>query len=141
MKKTLKSIFLCMIMIAVLLSLAGCGKKEEEKPNKLTATKVNEDDSFFGTYTEKIEITFENNKAKTFEWIMELEDEEMAETIASFYSAPEEESEGLDVKTDGNKLIMTMSAEEFLEEENIDDDSLTFEALKADLESEGYTVE
>ena len=57
MKKTLKITALLMIVAIMLLSLAGCGK------DKIVATKsTSEENSMFGAYDEKIEVTFKKEK-------------------------------------------------------------------------------
>ena len=136
MKKTAKSILLVMIMAVTLFALTGCGGK------KLVATKSNEDD-FFGKYEETIEVTFKNDKADKITITMEFEDEDKAEGIASLYKlSSSEDLEGVEVESKGKKLIMTMDAKAFAEQEGMEDndDSLSRDSIKKSLEEDGYKV-
>ena len=138
MKKTLKSLALIVTMGLVLVSLAGCGS------NKLVATKTTEDPSM-GNYKEEIVMTFKNDKVDTIKMTMEFDNEETAETMYSLYSfglsmSEEESIEGMDVKLDGKKFIITMDASTYAESEGVSDEEMTRETLKKALEEDGYTV-
>ena len=106
MKKTAKSILLMLVMAVMLVALTACGG------NKLVAIKeYSEDDSFFGAYTETIEIKFKNDVADKVTMTMEFEDKDKAEAIASVYKLAGDEMEGVETKTSGKKFIMTMDAD------------------------------
>lgn len=134
MKKTAKSILLVMVMAVLLFGLTACGK------NKLVATKDGED-NFFGKYKETIEITFKDNKADTIIMTRELEDKEVADNLAKLIdSVGTEALGGMDIKVDGNKVIMTLNSEQFAAEENLDDEDLSRDSIKKELEKDGYKV-
>lgn len=138
MKKTLKSLALMLALGLILVSLAGCGS------DKLVATKTTEDE-MMGNYKEEVTITFKNDKVETVEMSMEFDDEETAEGMYSLFNmgmsiSEEETPEGIDVKQDGKKLVITMDAKSFAESEGASDEEMTKEALKASLEEDGYTV-
>lgn len=138
MKKTLKATVLALVMGLVIISLTGCGS------NKLVATKTTEDETM-GNYKEEITITFKNDKADTVQMSMEFEDEKIAEGMYGIFSlgmSMDEtgELEGMDVKQDGKKLIITMDSKAFAESEEVSEEDMTKEALKKALEEDGYTV-
>jgi len=137
MKKTLKVLSLLLAMGLVLVSLAGCGS------DKLVATKTTEDE-MMGNYKEEIVMTFKDDKVETIEMNMEFDDEETAESMYGLFSfgmsMSEEEPAGMDVKQDGKKLVITMDAKTYAESEGVSDEEMTKDALKAELEEEGYTV-
>lgn len=139
MKKVLKSVVLLLIIGMVLVLLTGCGG------NKLVATKTTEDDFMgLGKYEEKVELKFKNDKVSEVKMTYEFEKEEAAESMAAIFnlgaSMAEEELEGLEVEQKGKKVIMTMDAAMFAEQEGVSDEEMTKEAMKAALEEEGYTV-
>ena len=136
MKRTAKSVLLVMLLAVVLFALTGC------MGNKLVATKTTED-SFFGKYEETVEIKFKKDKADTITMTMEFEEEEKAKSVAALFDlADSEELEGMEVEQKGKKVIMTMDAKAFSEQQGIDDndDSLSKDSLKKSLEEDGYKV-
>lgn len=138
MKKTLKSMALILVMGLFLVSLAGCGS------DKLVATKTTEDDTM-GTYKEEITMTFKDDKVTNIEMSMEFDKEETAEGMYAIFNmgaSMSEESmpEGMEVKQDGKKLIITMDAKAYAASEGVSDEEMTKDALKAALEEDGYTV-
>lgn len=138
MKKTLKAAILAVVMGLIIISLTACGS------NKLIATKTTEDETM-GNYKEEITMTFKDDKVETIEMSMEFDDEETAEAMYSLYSfgmsmSEEEAPEGMQVKREGKKFIMTMDATAYAEFEGVSDEEMTKEALKAELEADGYTV-
>ena len=150
MKKTVKNLFLVMVMAVLLFGLTACGdndsskkdekNKEESKANVLVATKKGED-NFYGEYTETYEITFKDDKADKIVMTRELESEEKAENIAKVLEyLDESELQGMKIERDGNKIIITLDSEAFAAEEDVEEDELTKESLKKKLEDEGYTV-
>lgn len=135
MKKTLKISALLMIVAIMLLSLAGCGK------DKLVATKsTSGENSMFGAYDEKIEITFKNNKADKIVWTMEFKDEATAKSMSGLYQMASSELKDLEIKQDGKKIVLTMGAESFGSQSDVKDEDLTKDKLAKELEDKGYTV-
>ena len=138
MKKAVKSVALLAVITMLLVLLAGCGG------NKLVATKTTEDD-FMGKYTETVTITFKDDKATNVEMAMEFDKEETAASMYSLYNfgmsmSEEDAPEGMSVKQDGKKLVITMDASLYAEEEGTNSEDMTREALKKALEEDGYTV-
>ena len=124
--------------------------KDDDDDNKLTpslskndtliATK-SENDSSMGKYEETVEITFDNNKAKTVKFTMEFDDEKNAESVASMLKyAADDESKDMKVETKGKAVIASMDIESFVDMEDIDDEDLTREALEKELKDDGYTI-
>ena len=138
MKKTLKALALALVMGILVISLTGCGS------NKLVATKTTEDE-MMGNYKEEITVTFKDDKVETVEMNMEFDDEETAQGMYGLLSLgmsmdEEGQLEGLEVKQDGKKLIMKMDAKAFAASEELSDEDMTKETIKASLEEDGYTV-
>ena len=105
MKKTLKALALSLVIGIMVISLTGCGS------DKLVATKTTEDE-MMGNYTEKITVTFKNDKVETIEMSMEFDDEETAQGMYGLFSLgmsmdESGELEGMDVKQDGKELVST----------------------------------
>lgn len=128
MKKLLKSSLLLTVLAIFLFALTGCGG------NKLVATKT-EEDSYLGKYEEKIEIKFKKGIASEVTLTMEFEDEDTAKEIMELYSSFGSEE---DMEQKGKKIIMKMDVKDIAGSE--DEDKLTKEYLKEQLEEEGYTV-
>lgn len=137
MKKTIKSSALLLVIAMILFTLTGC------MGNKLVATKSNED-SMFGKYEEKVEISFKNDKADKITITTEYEEEEKAESAASLYklaiNSGEEELKGLEVEQKGKKVILKMDAKAFSSQEGMKDEDLTKDNIKKALEEDGYKV-
>ena len=145
MRKTIKSVLAIALMAVMVFSLAGCGKKEDKKEadnNKLVAVKeVTADESAMGETKEIIEVTFKDDKADTVVMKMEFADESTPSTYAGLYAASGE-SNGMTVTAEGNCLVMTMNATSYLEENGAAaGQELTRDALKQELENEGYTIQ
>lgn len=141
MKKTVKSLALILAMALILISLVGCGA---DKADKLVATKETEDEDM-GNYKEEIVVTFKDDKVDSVEMSMEFEDEDTAKSMYSLYQlgmsmSEDNEMEGMSVSQEGKKFIMTMDAKAYADEQGINDEELTKEAIKAALEEDGYTV-
>lgn len=138
MKKTLKSLGILLILGMMLVLLTGCGS------NKLVATKTTEDD-MMGNYKEEIVMTFKNDKVETIEMSMEFDDEETAQGMYALYNmglsmSEDESTQGMEVKQDGKKLVITMDAKAYAESEGASDEEMTKDAMKKALEEDGYTV-
>lgn len=138
MKKTLKALVLALVMGILVISLTGCGS------NKLVATKSTEDE-MMGNYTEEITVTFKDDKVETVEMSMGFDDEETAQGMYGLLSLgmsmdEEGQLDGMEIKQDSKKIIMTMDAETFAAFEEMSDEEMTKEAIKASLEEEGYIV-
>lgn len=138
MKKTLKSLGILLILGMMLVLLTGCGS------NKLVATRTTEDD-MMGNYKEEIVMTFKNDKVETIEMSMEFDDEETAQGMYALYNmglsmSEDESTQGMEVKQDGKKLVITMDAKAYAESEGASDEEMTKDAMKKALEEDGYTV-
>lgn len=138
MKRIVKSGILLAVMAMLLVVLTGCGG------NKLIATRETQDETI-GAYKETVTIEFKNDKATSIEMAMEFDKEETAKSIYNIYNlgmsmSEDESTQGFDVKQDGKKLVITMDPKSYAESEEISDNELTKDALKAQLEEEGYTV-
>lgn len=149
MKKTVKSIFMVLMMAVLVLSLAGCGKNEskEQKANAdtLVATK-SEEDSTFGKYKETVEFEFENGKANKTTVKMEFEEEEKAKSAEEMLKYMASLTDKISVERTEKKVVVSMDAKEFLglddeEDEESNDNALTKEALQKVLEEEGYEIQ
>lgn len=134
MKRTVKSIFLFLVMAVMLLALTGCGENK-----KLVATKEGEE-SGFGKYKETVEVTFKDKKADKITMTRELEDQDKADSIAKALEYLGADAfDGMDVKVDGKKVIMTLNAKDFLGDD-VKDEDLSRESIKKELEDDGYKV-
>jgi len=154
MKKVLKSSILFLLISVLLVGLTACGKEDEsskkasENSNKLVATKQVEDGTT-DPYTEKMEITFKDNKATEIKIISIFETEDTAKEMYDFFNlftnmaedGEDSMPEGLDFKLDGKQFIITMDAKAFMEEEGVSEEEITKEAIQKMLEDEGYTIE
>lgn len=134
MKKTLKGVFLFVVMAVMLLAMTGCGEN-----NKLVATKEGEE-SGFGKYKETIEVTFKDKKADQITMTRELEDQDKADSISKALEYLGADAfNGMDVKVDGKKVIMTLNAKDFLGDD-VKDEDLSRDSIKKELEDDGYKV-
>ena len=109
--------------------------------DKLVATMDASEDSYFGKYTETLEVSFKNGKASEIAIYMEFEDDEMAETVASLYKLADVDG-GMKVEVEDGALKITMDPEVFAEQQGIDldDDSLGRDAIEASLKESGFTI-
>ena len=143
MKKTAKSVLLVMLMAVLVFALTGCKndkKKEEVKKDTIVGTREQNDD-YFGTYTEEIEIEFKEDKAETITMSMIFDSEETAKSLAAIFALASTETTGkMETKQEGNKFMMVMNAAAYAEQEGIESEQLYKEYLKTSLENEGYTI-
>lgn len=144
MKKTAKGLLLIVFITILVFTLTGCGSKnnkKEDNKDTLVATK-NESDDYFGEYKQIVEITFKDEKAETIVMTYDFDNEETAKGIASIFSlAGSEDLQGIETKQDGNKFIMTMNAQAYAEQQNIEEENLSKEYLKDALEKDGYEIQ
>jgi len=156
MKKLLKSSMLFLLIGALLFGLVACGeeggntKETVEKIDKLVATKQVEDEEM-GNYTEKVEVTYKDNKATQVKMAMVFEKEEMAEAMYSLYNLgmsmaenteeQEQMPEGIEVKQEGKEFIIIMDAKNYIEENDVPEEETTKEAMQKSLEEDGYTIQ
>lgn len=138
MKKIAKSAALLLIMAIALVLLTGCGG------NKLVATKTT-DDATIGSYKEEIVMTFKNDKVNEIEMSMEFDDEDKAKGMKALYDmgasmSDDESLKGMKVEQKGKKLVIKMDAKAYANSEGVSEDEMTKDALKAELESQGYKV-
>lgn len=143
MKKTAKSILIVMFIATMVFALTGCGSKKdkkEENKDTLVATKT-ESDTYFGEYKQIVEVTFKEDKADTVVMTMEFDKEDTAKGIASIFAlAQNEDMQGIETRQEGTKFIMTMNAATYAQQENIDADKLTRDALKQSFTENGFEV-
>jgi len=139
MRKVLINVGLLLIIGMVLILLTGYGA------DKLIATKTTQDDFMgLGKYEEKVEVELKNDKVTEIEMTYEFEKKEAAEGMTSILnlgiSMSKEELEGITLEQKGNKVIITMDAKVFAEQEGVSEKEMTKEAMRSYLEEEGYTV-
>ena len=144
MKKTAKVLLLLMFIAVLVCTLTGCGNKNKENDNKqdkLVATKT-ETDSYFGEYKQTMEISFKDEKAETIIITYDFASEETAKGITSMFSlAGSEQLQGVDLKQDGTKFIMTFNAKAYAEQQKLDEANLSREYFKSNLENNGYEIQ
>ena len=143
MKKTAKSILLVMRMAVLVFALTeyeNKNDKKEENKDIIVGTREQNDD-YFGKYTEEMEIEFKEDKAEKITISMIFESEETAKGLAAVFSLASTETTGkMETKQEGNKFMMTMNAAAYAEQEGIEAEQLSKEYLKKVLEDEGYTI-
>lgn len=140
MKKILKQIVVLILMLIITITLTGCG-------NKLIATKTTEEDmSSDGKtikYEEKIQISFKDDKVNTAKMEYTFETEDDANTMKSGFDLIKSLLKDLKIEINqkGKKLTIELDKEAFKELQDLEDESaLTKEAIKAELEENGYKV-
>lgn len=97
-------------------------------------------DATLGSYTEIIRAGYKDDKLVSIGVAMEFADEEKAKSIYTVLQMSSESLEGFVASQEGKRIILTMSAEAFKEQESLTDDQLTKENIKKVFEQEGYTV-
>lgn len=143
MKKTLKIIVLIAIMLVAVLALTGCG-------NKLVATKDVEGTSTEPKHSEKIEISFKNDKVNKVKMTYTFDNKDDAKKFVDSYNAilslanafaSGDESISLPtMEQKGKKAIMEMDAKMYSEMSGETEAGMTKDEVKASLEEEGYKV-
>lgn len=146
-----KSVIISSIASVMLLSITGCGNSSP----KLTCTMNQENEG--ATMTQTFEVAFQDNIASQIKSTTTLEvdpaNEDQMENFESFKSSMEEssdnyESEGLKATYEIDDHIASMTIEANIakmtddEKESFgfsDDDDNSYETVKSNLESEGYT--
>lgn len=143
LKKTLKIIVLIAIMLVAVLALTGCG-------NKLVATKDVEGTSTEPKHSEKIEISFKNDKVNKVKMTYTFDNKDDAKKFVDSYNAilslanafaSGDESISLPtMEQKGKKAIMEMDAKMYSEMSGETEAGMTKDEVKASLEEEGYKV-
>ena len=143
MKKTLKIIVLIAIMLVAVLALTGCG-------NKLVATKDVEGTSTEPKHSEKIEISFKNDKVNKVKMTYTSDNKDDAKKFVDSYNAilslanafaSGDESISLPtMEQKGKKAIMEMDAKMYSGMSGETEAGMTKDEVKASLEEEGYKV-
>lgn len=143
LKKTLKIIALIAIMLVAVLALTGCG-------NKLVATKDVEGTSTEPKHSEKIEISFKNDKVNKVKMTYTFDNKDDAKKFVDSYNAilslanafaSGDESISLPtMEQKGKKAIMEMDAKMYSEMSGETEAGMTKDEVKASLEKEGYKV-
>lgn len=143
LKKTLKIIALIAIMLVAVLALTGCG-------NKLVATKDVEGTSTEPKHSEKIEISFKNDKVNKVKMTYTFDNKDDAKKFVDSYNAilslanafaSGDESISLPtMEQKGKKAIMEMDAKMYSEMSGETEAGMTKDEVKASLEEEGYKV-
>lgn len=138
MKKTLKLLAVVALLLIMLVGLTGCG-------NKIVATKESEEDGV--TYEEKLEIKLKKDKIDTVKVTMKFEDKDTAEEmktqldyVVTMMSAFGGGDLGMEVKQSGKKVIVELDAEAFAEMYGVENEEISKDELKAQLEEDGYDV-
>lgn len=98
-----------------------------------------------GNCKEEITVTFKNDKVETVKMVMEFDDEETAQGMYGLLSlgmsmSEDGELNGMQFEQDGKKITMTMTAEAYAASEEVSDEEMSKEAIKAALEEDGYEV-
>lgn len=145
MKKVVKSSLLAIFIAIILIALTGCGKDNSNNSNsknqdKIVATQSITDDTLGTTYEQKMEITFKNDKVDKAIGTIECKDEKEATGMYGLYMMASSEHDDMEVKQDGKKVIITMGAESFAEEADLDVDNMSRDDIIKYLEDEGYTI-
>lgn len=153
MEKTIKKLSIIALMLVMVITLVGCGKKEDEEKkeekvddNTIIATKESETEGI--KYTEETEIKLKDKKVDTVKMSMEFETEEMAKEMKTQTDASLEIIKstmgdiGMKISLDGKKVIMELDAAAFSTMAGVDvtEEEVTKADLKAELEKEGYKV-
>ena len=143
MKKTFKIIALIAIMLVAVLALTGCG-------NKLVATKDVEATSTAPKHSEKVEISFKNDKVNKVKMTYTFDNKDDAKKFVDSYNAIlslanafASGDEGISLPTmeqKGKKAIMEMDAKMYSEMGGETEGSMTKDEVKASLEDVGYKV-
>ena len=166
MKKILKIALLAVLMIAMIVTLTGCGKDEskaEKEDTKKTdtvtdagvdvvvATKMDSEEWTDGEtieYEEKIEAYFKNDAIYKAVVTYTFEDSDIAEEFVNSYNAmldmmeeysEEDETVIPELKLSGKSAVMELP-KEYIESNSDDDTELTKEGFIQSLEDEGYTI-
>lgn len=143
LKKTLKIIVLIAIMLVAVLALTGCG-------NKLVATKDVEGTSTEPKHSEKIEISFKNDKVNKVKMTYTFDNKDDAKkfvdsynailSLANAFASGDEKVSLPTMEQKGKKAIMEMDAKMYSEMGGDTEAGMTKDEVKASLEEEGYKV-
>jgi len=141
MKKVLKSSILFLLLSILLVGLVACGKEEHNNTDKLVATKQLENIRT-GNYTEKVEITYEDNKATKIKIRDIYETEKKASNMYKLFNfdsiiSEDEEKmlENIETKLEGKEIVIMMDVKDSYKE------NFSKEAIKNAFEENGYTIE
>ena len=149
MKKTVKSIFMVLMMTILVFSLAGCGKndskEQNEKADTLVATKEAKDTTF-GNYKETVELTFDNGKANKATIKMDFDEEENAKSAEEMLKYMASLTEKISVERAEKRVVVTMEPQEFLgldeeDSEESKENAISKESLQKELEEQGYEIQ
>lgn len=154
MEKTIKKLSIIALMLVMVISLVGCGKKEdsedkkEEKIDDNTIIATRETESEGIKYTEETEIKLKDKKVNTVKMTMEFETEEIATEMKTQTDASLEIIKSMvgdlemKISQDGKKVIMELDAAAFSTMAGVDvtEEEVTKADLKVELEKEGYKV-
>ena len=144
MKKLFKNVLVFSLLAAICVALAGCGDKDEKSSKKNNESSISGSKYFeSGEYNETITANLdEDGNATKFIITMEFSDNEKADAMKGLVE------QGLDtevatIKAEENKVIIEMSADEFLKEEGLsyDYDKISKDQVKELFEKNGFKVE
>ena len=143
MKKTLKIIALIAIMLVAVFALTGCG-------NKLVATKDVEGTESEPKHSEKIEISFKDDKVNKVKMTYTFDNKDDTKkfvdsynailSLASAFASGDEKVSLPTMEQKGKKAIMEMDAKMYSEMSGETEAGMTKDEVKASLEKEGYKV-
>lgn len=144
MKKTLKVIALIAIMLVAVLALTGCG-------SKLVATKDVEATETDPKHSEKIEISFKNDKVNKVKMTYIFENKDDAKKFVDSYNAilglakafateGDKEISLPTMEQKGKKAIMKMDSKMYSEMGGETEAGMTKDEVKASLEEKEYKV-
>ena len=129
MKKSIKVTGALLLVALMLIALTACGRSS----NRVVATRDN-DEMGLG-FSERVEVTFVNDRVDKVVNTYEFEDEESAEMFYMLMGMgiPEEY-----IEMDGTTVTMTLRSEDFAEE---GEEGATREEVIRDLEEDGFTIQ
>lgn len=145
MKKLLKNVLVFSLLAAICVALAGCGDKDDKSSNKKDSESSISGSKYFenGEYTETITADLDKDgNATKFTITMEFSDNEKADAMKGL-AEQGLGTETATVKVEDNKVIIEMSAEEFLKEEGLsyDYDKISKDQVKELFEKNDFKVE
>lgn len=149
MKQMKKNILTIAVLLVAVVSLTGCGSKDKKLTCTVTSDKA-EGALLLGD-SQKVEVTFKDDKASkiSMEMTLKAESKEEAEEYKTQYDQLLDMSSSSEyvkttTKVDGTSLVVISEIEDIskLSEEDQKDavgEDITYDGLKKSFEEQGYT--